>query len=78
MLHFSKTTFHGINFMIHWRFYLQTPFAMYNSLNTKLLGEPQRVPAVDFTATQKKPGLLSAMLLFHKAVVFGVIRQTYG
>lgn len=51
---------------------------MYNSLNTKLLGEPQRVPAVDFTATQKKPGLLSAMLLFHKAVVFGVIRQTYG
>lgn len=50
---------------------------MYNSLNTKLLGESQKVPALDFTVRQKKPGLLSVMSLFHKAVVFGVIRQTY-
>lgn len=49
---FSKTIFHGINFMIHWCFYLLIPYCYVQF--TKLLGESQMVAALDFTGDIEK------------------------
>lgn len=47
-----------------------------HDLHTLLLGESRVVAALNFTATQRKPTLLSVVPLSHKTAVLGVISQT--